>query len=171
MLTIRIPLSITVDDLESLPDDFRYELHEGVLHIMPPPIQWHSRVARRLANALKRAGMAVGMEVGVKFSENDERTPDVAVFRSEPALERAVFPPGDFLILVEVVSKASEAQDRILKPLHYAGAGIPGFWRVERDPGDATDALIHQYDLSAQGTYVETAAVKLSELEAGVTRP
>jgi Uma2 family endonuclease len=168
--TFKIPLSITVDDLESLPDDFRYELHEGVLHIMPPPIQWHSRVARRLADTLERAGMATGTEVGVRFSENDERTPDVAVFRSAPDIERAVFPPSDFLILIEVVSKASEGQDRILKPLHYASAGIPEYWRVERDPGDANDALIHQYKLSDEGRYFQTRVTRLSELEREMPR-
>ena len=42
--------------------------------------------------------------------------------------------PSDFLILIEVVSLSTQAQDRILKPLHYADAGVPEYWRVERDP-------------------------------------
>ncbi|HEX6683769.1 MAG TPA: Uma2 family endonuclease [Candidatus Limnocylindrales bacterium] len=171
MHTFKLPLYITVEDLESLPEDFRYELHEGVLHIMPPPIQWHSWVARRLANTLERAGMATGTEVGVKFSDNDERTPDVAVFKDEPNLKRAIFSPSDFLLLIEVVSKSSEAQDRILKPLHYAKAGIPEYWRVEEDPDSDRDALVHQYKLSAEGKYDKTAVVKLTELEAGLTPP
>jgi hypothetical protein len=42
---------------------------------------------------------------------------------------------------------------------------------VERDPEDANDALIHQHKLSAEEQYVETSVVKLSQLEADVTRP
>jgi len=34
---------------------------------------------------------------------------------------------------VEIVSKGSERLDRWLKPVKYADAGIPLFWRVEPD--------------------------------------
>jgi Uma2 family endonuclease len=125
MHTIKIPLSITVNDLESLPEDFRYELH-------------------------------------------DERQPDVAVFKNPPDKSRRFFPPSDFLILVEVVSKSTQGQDRILKPLHYADAGIPEYWRVERDPDDDDNAFIHRHKLSAKGKkYVTTDVVTLIDLEKG----
>lgn len=166
MHTIKIPLSITVDDLESLPDDFRYELHEGILHVMPPPIAWHSDVILRIAVHLRTIGMVAYQEIGVKFSEDDERQPDVAVFRKPPDKNQRLFPPSDFLILIEVVSKSTQGQDRILKPLRYADAGIPQYWRVERDPDDDDDAFVHRYKLSAQEKkYVATDVVRLSELE------
>ena len=169
--TIKIPLSITVDDLESLPEDFRYELHEGILHVMPPPIAWHSDVIWRVTALLRAAGMTAYQEIGVKFNEEDERQPDVAVFKNPPDKNQRFFPPSDFLILVEVVSKSTQGQDRILKPLHYAAAGIPEYWRAERDPDDDDDAFIHRYTLSVEGKkYVATDVVRLSDLEKGTVK-
>lgn len=165
MTTLRISHPITVDDLESFPNDLRYELHEGNLYIISPAIFWHSVVGRRIANALEAAGMVVGTDVGIKFKKNDTRAPDVGVFKSEPDITKAYFPPSDFMIVVEIVSESSEDQDRILKPLHYAKAGIPEYWRVEKDPTDVKDALIYQYKLSDEGKYLETRVIKLSELE------
>jgi Uma2 family endonuclease len=37
-----------VDDLASLPEGYRYELHEGNLVIMTPSSYWHKVIARRL---------------------------------------------------------------------------------------------------------------------------
>jgi len=168
---IKISHPITLGDLELYPEGIRCELHQGALYIMPPPIRWHSRVARCLAGVLERAGMTVHQRIRVMFSDNDMREPDVAVFKQKPGLERAFFPPQDFLILVEVVSKSSETMDRLAKPLHYAKAGVPEYWRVERIPENIDDALIHQHKLSAEGAYVEIGAVRLSELAAAVTPP
>lgn len=170
MITFKISHPITVDDLESYPDALRYELHHGTLCIMSSPIRWHSRISRCVASALERAGMAAYQRVGVRFGDDDKREPDIAVFKQRPVLERSSFPPQDFQILIEVVTKATEAQARILKPIHYARAGIPEYWRVERDPEDIDDALIHRHELSADGAYVETGVVRLSELEASLTR-
>jgi Uma2 family endonuclease len=166
----KLPSTFTVNDLESLPDDYRYELHEGILHVMPPPIAWHSDVIWRVTAILRAAGMVAYPEIGVKFSEIDERQPDVAVFKNRPDKNERFFPPSDFLILVEVVSPSTRAQDRILKPFHYADAGVPEYWRVERDPDDDDDAFVHRYRLSAEGAYVETGTVELSGLEASLTR-
>lgn len=113
--------------------------------------------------------MTAHQRVRVKFGDDDMREPDVAVFKERPGFERAAFPPEDFLILVEVVSKASASPDRIVKPLDYAKAGIPQYWRVEILPNHPDDALIHQHKLSADGAYVETGVIRLSELEASLT--
>lgn len=168
MGALEIPLDLTVDDLLSLPTDYRYELHEGNLYVMSPAIMWHSRICSRLYNALRAAGKVAYVEVGIKFRERDSRTPDIAVFKDPPDENRAFFPPSDFLLVVEIVSPSSEDSDRIYKPQHYARARIPEYWRVERaDDGD--DALIFQHELTptAHGTpvYVQTEVTKLSQLE------
>jgi Uma2 family endonuclease len=171
VITLKISHPIMADDLESYPDGVRCELHHGALWITAPPIRWHSRVSRCIAHVLERAGMAAYQEIGVRFGDNDRREPDVAVFKQQPTMERASFPPGDFLILVEVESHSSQSLDRILKPLHYARAGIPEYWRVERIPEDIDDALIHRHRLSDDGAYIEAGALRLSELESSLTPP
>lgn len=171
MITFKISQPITLGQLELFPDDVRCELHRGTLCIMTPPIRWHSRISRCIADVLERTGMTAHQRVRVMFSDDDMREPDVAVFKQRPSLERAFFPPQDFLILVEVVSKSSESMDRMVKPLHYARAGIPEYWRVERDPENIDDAFIHQHKLAEDGAYVETGVVRLSGLEASLTPP
>jgi Uma2 family endonuclease len=161
----KLPLSITVNDLESLPDDFRYELHEGGLYITSPAVAWHTDVSRRIANALEAAGMAAFLDMGVESSDIDLRVPDACAVRTKPRPGQSRMPPSEFLIAVEVVSKSSQIQDRIVKPLHYGDIGIPEYWRVEEDPDTEWDALIYQYKLSAEGKYAESRVVKLSELE------
>lgn len=161
---------VTVGDLESLPDELRIELYEGTLHIMPPAVFWHNDVASRITQTLRQAGMVATHEMGVKFSEIDTRVPDAAALKTEPDEEQAYFPPSDFLIVVEVVSKSSEEQDRFLKPVHYAKARIPEYWRVERDPENRRDAIIYQFKLSDDGIYVETGVVRLSDLEREATK-
>jgi Uma2 family endonuclease len=165
MHTIKFNHPITVDDLESFPDELRIELHEGNLYIMSPAIAWHTDVSRRIANVLEAAGMVAFQEMGVESSKIDLRVPDVSALRIKPRRGQFRLPPSEFLIAVEVVSKSSQAQDRILKPLHYAEVGIPEYWRVEEDPDADWDALIYQCKLSDEGKYVEADVVKLSELE------
>ncbi len=160
---------LTVDDLEKLPDyGFRYELHEGNLVIMSPATAWHFQVIMRLVAALSRAGRHVSGEVGIRFGLRDSRTADVAVFHKPFDDDVAFFPPSDIAIAVEVVSPSSQEMDRVTKPRHYAQAGIPEYWRVERaDSRD--DATIHQHELvrTADGglAYAQTRITTLVELE------
>lgn len=40
---------------------------------------------------------------------------------------------ADLLLVVEIVSRGSEAMDEMVKRREYARAGIPRFWLVDRD--------------------------------------
>lgn len=161
----------TIDDLDGVVSDgFRVEIHEGNLLIMSPATAWHSQVARRLANALDLMGLSAITEIGVKRSRRDMRIADIAVFReAQEDLNHAYWSPGDITTVIEVVSESSEVDDRVTKPLWYAEAGIPEFWRVERSE-DRQDAVVFQFGLAttAGGTsaYVQTAVTTLTALEA-----
>jgi hypothetical protein len=58
--------------------------------------------------------------------------------------------------------------DRVVKPIEYADAGIPWFWRVERGGNGPT---VHRYRLGAdeggKPAYVDHEAVLLDKLLAG----
>jgi hypothetical protein len=67
-----------------------------------------------------------------------------------------------------VVSAGSQTEDRLRKPIEYAGAGIEHFWRVERTGGAAT---VHMFTLGVndrgEPTYFPRRAVLFDELMTG----
>jgi Uma2 family endonuclease len=159
----------TVDDLAELPAGSRAEIHEGNLVLMAPVKLWHSRIMVRIKIALAARGMPAEIEIGVKRSAKNTRIADVAVFHEPPANEdQAFWHPDRLAVVVEVVSDSSEQDDRVLKPLWYAAAGIPAYWRVERAEDDQ-DAVIFQYRLATttagEAAYVETGVTTVSALE------
>lgn len=61
------------------------------------------------------------------------------------------------LLAAEIGSPDSVKRDRVEKPGEYAAAGIPHFWRVERD-GQA--AVVHAYQLTDKGVYSEVGVFR-----------
>ncbi|NUT34323.1 MAG: Uma2 family endonuclease [Hamadaea sp.] len=162
------PADWTVDDIERLPHDgYRYELHEGSLVIMSPAIIWHNRVAVRLAVFFGRAGRSAATEVGIRFGDRSTRIADVAVFAEEPDENLAHVTPDALAIVVEIVSPESRERDIGSKPAKYAAAGIPEFWRVERDEEDPRDAHVFRFRLEVDGSqrYAIRSRHRLSQLE------
>jgi Uma2 family endonuclease len=76
--------------------------------------------------------------------------------------------PASVLLVVEVVSRGSAKLDRVIKPIEYANAGIPRYWRVERGGNRAT---VHMYRLGpderGEPAYVDHEVVLLDKLLAG----
>jgi Uma2 family endonuclease len=61
-------------------------------------------------------------------------------------------PVASVLLAVEVVSPDSVIRDERLKPVKYAEAGIPHYWRVDRD--GAGESVCYTYELDpAIGRY------------------
>ncbi|CAL9484298.1 hypothetical protein SUDANB176_03115 [Streptomyces sp. enrichment culture] len=60
--------------------------------------------------------------------------------------DRTSYQAQDVVPAIEVVSPDSESRDRTTKPHRYGTAGIPRFWRVERD-GTGRSPLVHVYEL------------------------
>jgi Uma2 family endonuclease len=152
------PVEWTDEEFDALPETgYRTELIDGVLHVSPVPIGRHSRVARRLANAIEAAapsGYAVLNDYEIKLSDSLRYVPDVVVMTAEAYGdgERCRCAPADVALAVEVVSVSSRRMDRILKPRDYAAAGIPLYWRVELTP--RLEILV--YEIGPSGDYKET---------------
>ncbi len=126
----------TIDDLDDLPEDeLRYELVDGSLHVSPPPPNPHNVAANRLAYLL-RPVLDGSWEIiapgAVRFDDRNYRSPDLLVVKRDGATT-AYARPQDVLLVVEVMSPGSLSTDRLTKPAQYACAGIPYFWRLERD--------------------------------------
>jgi Uma2 family endonuclease len=132
----------TADDVEALPDTgdhARFEVYEGgVLVVSPAPGVGHQRASYWLHRALSQAAIAAGADVDVLEAVNLELpggkllVPDVVVVAAQAVDERTTrVPCAAVLAVVEIVSPSTVSIDRAIKPLMYAEAEIPVYWRVE----------------------------------------
>lgn len=134
----------TTDDLDAQPDDgVRRELLDGVMLVAPARSALHQFLAAALTMSLHASGprsAAVTQSVEVRMSDRLSFIPDVVVLSADAAKRKPrPFAPHEVLLVVEIVSPASQAMDRITKPVLYAKAGIPYFWRIETSDGIAVD--------------------------------
>ena len=132
------PAPNTIDVLDILPGDHRYELVEGLLIIMDAPSNRHQQISRRLVNRLESLLPSEEWEPlptpGFSRDAFNYRIPDFAVCRAEAAsraMSRAYLKPGECCLLGEVVSKTTVMTDRVFKPSEYASTGVPYYLRVE----------------------------------------
>ncbi|WP_399888808.1 Uma2 family endonuclease [Streptomyces sp. BBFR51] len=129
----------TADDLDELPNlPPHTELIDGSLVFVSSQTIFHSLAIRLLDHALLAQTpdeLKVMMQMTVKLNERNRTEPDVLVFRAEAfaGTKQTWYRPEDVVIAVEVVSKESMERDREVKPLKYAQAGIPHYWRVEEN--------------------------------------
>lgn len=172
--TVELPdvgTDLTVDDLERLPkaEGYEYELDEGRLRIVAAAAMrnWHGEMAFRITSWFRQREQAAFPEVGIVLADRTTRTPDVGVFWSRPATSgKAYYPAKAYSILVEIISPDSRHDERFVKPLLYAEAGVPTYWLVEPHPDDEWDGVVKIHQLTPNG-YVVSRTIPLSELEAG----
>lgn len=131
---------LTVDDLESAPDDgHRYELLDGTLLVTPGPAWNHQTVGLALAIRLENAcppGLRVLLApFAVTFGREDtELQPDVFVARYSDMRDKNL--PAAPVLAVEVLSPSTNLIDRNLKKAAYERFGVESYWLV--DPGART---------------------------------
>jgi len=144
----------------------RVEVQEGNLLLMPPPDWDHSKFLGKLRRALEDAGLEyVGADCGVRIpggARKTGRTPDLVVLRSEPNGRTVWHDPAAVWLVVEIVSDGSQDADHLIKPKEYARAGIPYFWRVERD--DDESPMVRRHVLRSDGRYQRELPLSLQKL-------
>lgn len=128
----------TVDDLEQLDDDERYEVVDGRLEVSPKERLGNTMAAKRLEQQLDAQappGIEAVREMTVRLGSNS-RIADIALLRTGGVSrdQRVGCEAADVLLVVEVVCPSSSRRDRVEKPPDYAAAGIPAYWLVEPDP-------------------------------------
>ncbi|MEV4638951.1 Uma2 family endonuclease [Actinoplanes sp. NPDC049548] len=164
--------SIDVEDLLTLPEGYRYELHAGNLNIMTPSTFWHKEMAGRLYLLLHAAGLRVFQDPGVLGDRpRDCRLPDLGVVEVLPPglASYSNLPGSAYRLVVEIVSESSPNGEYTEKMAWYAERGIPEYWIVDQAPGcPDDDALVFVYKLSQsddKAAYACEREVLLSELE------
>ncbi|MFG3098518.1 Uma2 family endonuclease [Streptomyces sp. NPDC048202] len=146
----------TADDLDRLPNlPPHTELIDGSLVFVSPQTFFHSRVVSFLEWQLQSVApveLEVVREFTIDIDHQNRPEPDVVVARAEVvAPEQTRFPAEAVVLAVEVVSEESTSRDRETKPMKYARAKIPHYWRVENERGRA---VIHAFELEpTTGTY------------------
>lgn len=161
----------TAADLDHMPEDgLRYEVLNGQLVVNAAPKPRHQWLIQWLVRALMDvvpAGIFVLEGVGVLIGD-DEPIPDLIVATGPIEWNERGIPAAQVLLAVEVVSKSTTLQDRMVKPLLYAEAGIPNYWRFEINPfkgqlpGESLPVMF-VHALGDQGTYERTHRVPAGE--------
>ncbi|MFI6870943.1 Uma2 family endonuclease [Nocardia sp. NPDC050406] len=133
---VTAPGGLTVADLRAGYDPgFRFELEDGVAVMMAAATLWHNRVLRRLAVAMEThcpAHLSVEVEQAIEITDDFAPVPDIVVVDRAAALpEENVLPKSAITLAVEIVSPSTRRKDRMIRPMDYARAGIPYFWRIE----------------------------------------
>ncbi|MBF8185167.1 Uma2 family endonuclease [Nonomuraea sp. K274] len=154
------PEGFVAEDLDHIPDlPAHTELIDGSLVFVSPQASFHMRVVSLLESELRRAAPAdlrVRREMSVILGRDQRPEPDLCVIRADADqhAKQTFYRAQEVLLVVEVVSPESETRDRKRKPVLYAEAGIPHFWRVENH---SDKAVIYVYELDpGTGSYART---------------
>ncbi|MDX3103019.1 Uma2 family endonuclease [Nonomuraea angiospora] len=154
------PEGFVAEDLDRLPGLPNHsELIDGSLVFFAPQTAIHSLAVHLFWSGLCRwvpKGLRVRSRMTVILDEDQRPEPDATVIRlaGKDDPDRTFYWGKDVVLAVEVVSRDTRSRDRKRKPLLYAEAGIPHFWRAETE----TDQLVvHVHELDpATGAYVLT---------------
>jgi Uma2 family endonuclease len=127
--------SLTVDDLDRMPDDGRrYELLDGALIVTPRPRVLHQEVATELAGQLRAAcppELRVIPEPAVMLSRQTEFDPDIVVIHQDHIDDTRLAEPP--LLIVEIRSPSTALIDLNRKKAAYQDFGVPSYWIVNPD--------------------------------------
>jgi Uma2 family endonuclease len=140
----------TADDLDRLPNlPPHTELIDGSLVFVSPQTLFHSRAVSFFEwqlQSLAPAEFEVIREFTIDIDRQNRPEPDVIVVSGDVVedSEQTRFPAEAVLLAIEVVSADSVSRDRETKPLKYARAKIPHYWRVENEKGRAA---VHAFEL------------------------
>lgn len=135
MLEAPSALMLTPAEWDTLGDTSGLELVDGMVHFMPSASMGHEYVKAELRNQLNQMRprrVRVTTELEIRLSASHRRKPDVVVVQAERGDSATCsVVPSKVILAAEVVSPGSETIDRKHKPIEYAEAGIPHYWRVE----------------------------------------
>lgn len=149
----------TADDLDRLPNlPPHTELIDGSLVFVSPQTFFHARTVSFFEWQLQSvapADLEVVREFTIDIDRQNRPEPDVVVVRTDEVdPDQTRFPAEAVVLAIEVVSEDSVSRDRETKPLKYARAEIPHYWRVENEGGRAA---VHTFELEpTTGRYTST---------------
>lgn len=150
-----------------LTEDDRVELIDGEVIQMSPIGSRHAGCINQLNYLLNQQignRAIVAVQNPIRFSDNTEPQPDLALLRPRPDFYRtAHLAPADVLLVVEVADR-SIGYDRGMKVRLYAEALIPEYWLV-----DLTTNRIFVFSEPKNGRYHLARIAQLGDTVASPT--
>lgn len=150
----------TGDDLDRLPNlPPHTELIDGSLVFVSPQSLFHSRAVSFFEWQLQSVApedLEVVREFTIDIDWQNRPEPDVIVVGEDVVNDskQTRFPAESVVLAIEVVSNESVTRDRETKPVKYARAKIPHYWRVENNEGQA---VVYVFELEpSTGAYTST---------------
>lgn len=161
MITTPLTTKLTFEEYLAYDDgtDNHYELEDGALILMNPPIGLHAIILTFLTNTLFNEINRLQLPwiplqlVGVRTSIRRSRLPDLCVVpleQMQPYLNVSAVLESGVLLAIELVSPDSVKRDYRFKRAEYASFGIPEYWII--DPAAQKVTLL----LLVEGLYEET---------------
>ncbi len=133
------PETITLEQYETLPENRRVEVFDGVAYDMASPSQIHQALSMELSNILynyiktkKQSCQVFSAPFDVKLSDNPLTIvqPDIMIVCDRNKLdEKRCNGAPDFII--EIVSPGNPSDDYIRKLYYYNNFGVREYWIVD----------------------------------------
>jgi Uma2 family endonuclease len=150
------PVVLTAAEYDALGPNSRVELVDGVVLSMTPATGRHQEIVERLKRVLEACcpdDLRVVREQELRLGDTHRRNPDLMVIAADAYdPDGFSYRPHQVRLAIEVVSPGTETIDRKHKPVEYAEAKVPHYWRVEPRPALA----VHTYQLGETGVFLET---------------
>ncbi|MGQ0614125.1 MAG: Uma2 family endonuclease [Planctomycetaceae bacterium] len=130
-------IRFTRTDLEALPEDWRAELHEGDLVMVPAPDPYHQHIVMRLAARLqdhlgpRQTHRVLVAPVDIVVSDETVLQPDLLVLPDVPPPVRRPWKIPRPIWVAEILSPKTAERDRGIKMRLYAVAGVKEAWLVD----------------------------------------
>ncbi len=133
------PEIITLEQYETLPEEKRVEVFDGIVYDMASPSQIHQSISMQLSTIInnyilrqKGSCSIFSAPFDVKLSDNPLIIvqPDIMVVCDRNKLDgKRCNGAPDFI--VEIVSPGNPADDYIRKPYYYKNFGVREYWIVD----------------------------------------
>lgn len=138
-----------------------------------PQTRFHERVTyglRTTLNAQVPGDLVAVSRMDVLLGPGRRARPDVALVDDLAATDenRTYYLPEEVRLVVEVVGPESAVPDRDVRPLHYAAAGIPHYWRVENS---GCRPFVYSFELDPAVSAYQVTGVHHTRLTVDVPFP
>lgn len=138
-LTMKLPITHTIDDIYALPTGKRAELIDGKIYYMAPPSRKHQDIAGELFGTIReyiksnRGSYKPYIAPFAVFLNDDDKNyvePDISVICDTNKLtDSGCNGAPDWII--EIVSPGSRRMDYSIKLFKYRTAGVKEYWIVD----------------------------------------
>lgn len=168
----------TYDDLLALPEDARFEVHDGQLVAMTAPLPRHSKPQGGLRRFVGGpfddddgvggpGGWWIFLEVDVRLTPHDVVRPDLVGWRRE-RLPQPDVRPIDVVPdwVCEILSPSTASRDRVYKRHLYARHGVRHYWLVDPEARTLEALALRDGQWVDVGTYDDEATARVPPFEA-----